>query len=310
MKRVHERSAVLSSLVVGSLVAVLGCSASTESASVGSGASAGSAASAPEQQTPSAAPAGTRIAAVAPSAKSKRVRILAEALSGVPLRDDQRVEIEGLASDADAQHQAAARARGEILTALAGQVEAGQIDRAALQPKIDAATQALAAARPADEAALQRLHALLTPEQRGQVADALESRHKEMRAEHTHAHGEHRARMDRWAADLKLTDAQRAQIMAAFASQRNARGADFKAMHEKMAHAHEHPFAESFRADTLTLPAPTDAHVQAGPIADHFIVLAQTILPILTPEQRTLAAAKLRERVARGEANEDAPLTE
>jgi Spy/CpxP family protein refolding chaperone len=233
--------------------------------------------------------------------------MIADALSSVPLADDQRAEIEKLASDADARHLAAAGARADIMTALAAQIEAGQLDRAALQAKIDA----VSSDHPADQAALQRLHALLTPEQRGQVADAIESRHKAMRAEHGQ-HGEHKARMEQWATDLKLTDAQRAQIVAIFASQRAAQQAgqgDFKALHE--AHGeHGKGFAESFRSDTFTLPAPGDAHVHTNAMADHIVSVAQAILPILTAEQRTLAAAKLREKAAAGGANEDAPLSE
>ncbi len=241
-----------------------------------------------------------RVAAVAPNAKSSRVRMMADALSSVPLRDEQRVEIEKLASDADARHVAAAGARAEVMTALAAQIEAGQIDRPALQAKIDAAADAANAAHPADQAALERIHTLLTPAQRSQVADAIESRHKAMRAEHSHT--SHMDRMNQWATDLKLTDAQGTQIAAVFASHRASAAAsrgehapDFKGMHKQGEHATK-GFAESFRSDTLTLPAPEDAHVHANGMADHFVGVAQAVLPLLTPEQRTLAAAKLRER--------------
>jgi Spy/CpxP family protein refolding chaperone len=285
------RKLALSSVVVCSLLGPLGCSGSTATADPTAGAT--------------TAQTGTRVAAVAPSAKSSRVRTMAEALSNVPLRDDERAEIEKLASDADARHLSAAGARSDIMLALAAQIEAGQLDRPALQAKIDAAADAANAGHPADQAAIQRLHALLTPEQRGQVADALVSRHKAMRAEHP----DHHSRIDQWAADLKLTDAQRAQIMAVFAAQKAEHmaehGADFKAMHE-----HGGGFAESFRGDTLQLPPPQDARVHANAMADHFVSIAQAILPILTPEQRSLAAAKLRERAAAGAANEDAPLSE
>ena len=85
--------------------------------------------------------------------------MIAEALSSVPLADDQRAEIEKIASDADARHLAAAGARGEIVTALAAQIEAGKIDRPALQAKIDAVADAANDAHPADQAAIQRSNA-------------------------------------------------------------------------------------------------------------------------------------------------------
>ncbi len=296
MKRVKL---VVSVVLVSGVVSLLGCSGSTAAGDPASGGSATS------------APAGTRVAPVAPNAQSTRVRMLADALSSVPLRDDQRAEIEALASQADARHVAAAGARAEVVKALAAQIEAGQIDRSALQSKIDAAADAANGARPADQAALQRLHALLTPEQRGQVADAIESRHKAMRGEHPRVG--RKGRMAQWAADLKLTEAQQAQIAATFASA-GAKGADArKAMHGWHGWHGEHAggdFAESFRSETLTLTALTDAHTQANAMADHVVGMAQAVLPILTPEQRTLAAGKLLERAAAATEVEEAPPSE
>jgi hypothetical protein len=287
-------SSLVSSLTLGALLA--GCSASTASSDPSQGATA-----------PVTAPAGTRVAPVAVTAKSSRVRMMADALSSVPLGDDQRAEIERLASDSDARHLAAAAARSAIMVAIAAQVEAGQLDRGALQPKIDAAADAANAAHPADQAALQRLHDLLTPDQRGAVADAIATHRKAEHAERSHSRT---ARLDRWTADLQLTAPQRAQIALILAAQRgehHGHDADFK--------AHDHGergrgFLDSFRSDTLTLRAPEDAHVHANAMADHFMGLAQAVLPILTAEQRSLAAAKLRERAAAGAGNEDAPLTE
>ena len=294
---------VFSSLLLGSLLATVACSGST-------------AAGDPTSSATAAQP-GTKVAAVAPGAKSSRVRMMADVLSSVPLRDDQRAEIERIASDADARHAGAAGAHADIMKALAAQIEAGKIDRPALQAKIDAAADAANAAHPADQAALQRLHDLLTPEQRGQVADAIESKHKAMHAEH--AHGAHMDRMHEWATDLKLTDAQQEQIKAIFANLRAAHAGDhgdasehgehgeaMNAMHEHAAHGKA--FAESFRGDTLALPAPPDAHVIANAMADHFVGVAQAVLPILTPEQRALAAAKLREHAAAGAGHDDMPL--
>jgi Spy/CpxP family protein refolding chaperone len=299
MKRTKLVFASTLALALGSLVAVTGCSGSTTAVDPTSSATAA--------QT-------TRVAAVAPGAKSGRVRMMADLLSTVPLRDDQRAEIEKLASDADARHAATAGLHEDIMKTLAAQVEAGQINRPALQAKIDAAADAANAAHPADEAALQRLHAILTPEQRGQVADAMQAHHghgpgHEM--EHGEAHGAHMDRMHQWATDLKLTDAQQEQIKAIFAGMRAAHaaehehgeaGGDMKAMHEHAEHGKA--FAESFRSDTLTLPPPKDAHVIANAMADHFIGVAQAVLPILTPEQRALAAAKLREHAAGGVGHE------
>ena len=68
---------------------------------------------------------------------------------------------------------------------------------------------------------------------------------------------------------------------------------------------HGKAFLESFKGDTLTLPAPEDAHVMTNAMADHIVGVAQVVLPILTPQQRTLAAATLRERATSASADED-----
>jgi Spy/CpxP family protein refolding chaperone len=286
MLRTLVFSSLASVLLVGALGAgSLGCSAST----------AGSDPAAVAASVP-----GSRIAPVAVNAKSGRVKLIADALSTVPLGDDQRAQIEQLASDADARHAAAGGARADIMVAVAAQIEAGQIDRAALKSKIDAAAESITVTRPADQLALQHLHALLTPEQRGAVADAIVAHRKAMHAEHPH-----HAQMEKWATDLSLTESQRAQIVAILATQWADHHGDFKGMHEHGKH-----FLDSFRSDTLTFPAPEDAHARATAMADHFLGVAEAVLPILTPAQRSVAAAKLRERAVAGAGNEDAPLSE
>jgi Spy/CpxP family protein refolding chaperone len=231
-------------------------------------------------------PAGAvRTAPVAPQVTG-HARAVADALSQVPLRDDQRAEIETMAAASEQRHQTVTAAHAQVATALAAQIESGTIDRAALQPTIDAAVTAASASRPLDRAAMERLHALLTPEQRGQFVDAMESAHGE------HAHASHKARMEEWANDLKLTDDQRAQIAAILKSQHSAHHEDFKGMH-----AAGKGFMDSFRGETLAPPmAPADAdlHARASEHADHLVAVITQVLPLLTPEQRSLAAAKIR----------------
>jgi Spy/CpxP family protein refolding chaperone len=232
-----------------------------------------------------------RTAPVAPQVTG-HARAVADALSQVPLRDDQRAEIEKMAADSEQRHQTVSAAHAQIATALAGQIESGTIDRAALQPAIDAAVTAASASRPLDRAAMERLHALLTPEQRGQFVDAMEAGH----AKHGQREmGSHTARMEEWANDLKLTDDQRAQIAAVLKSQHSSHhGEDFKAMHA--AHGAGGGFMESFRGETLAPPVAPDAdpHARANEHADRIVAVITQVLPLLTQEQRSLAAAKIR----------------
>lgn len=240
----------------------------------------------------SAESAATR-APIAPGAHGK-VRLFGAALGDVPLTATQRTQIEQLAADAQARQADAAAARQDLMLALATQVEGGAIDRAALQPKIDALSVAVQKTQPADRAAFERLHAILGPDQRTAFVDALEARlHERMGAM-----GD-RHPMKQWAEDLKLSDDQRAQIKTIMRQR-------FEAGH------HEHgaaPWMEgrqrgakllsAFKQDRFVMDevAPQmDAHKQAGAMADHFIGLAEQVLPILTADQRVLAAQKLRTR--------------
>ena len=102
------------------------------------------------------------------------VKLAGEALSEVPLRADQRAQIEHLAVDADARQAAVRAARQDLKLALADQVAAGQIDRTALQPKIDAIGTAALGAQTADRAALTQLHSILDASQRSLFVDALD----------------------------------------------------------------------------------------------------------------------------------------
>jgi hypothetical protein len=50
---------------------------------------------------------------------------------------------------------------------------------------------------------------------------------------------------------------------------------------------------------------PPDSRARANRMADGFLSIATQVLPLLTPEQRTLAAAKLRAHAQAGD--EEAP---
>src|SRR5687768_9985930 len=65
------------------------------------------------------------------------VKVAGEALGEVPLKNEQRTELEKIAADADQRHASMADGRKELANAIADQIEKGAIDKSALQPKID-----------------------------------------------------------------------------------------------------------------------------------------------------------------------------
>ena len=229
------------------------------------------------------------------------VKMIGTALGEVPLRNDQRTEIEKLATEAEARHASGRQAHKDLMEAVALEVEAGKIDRAALQPKIDAVAVEMEKSRDADRASFERLHAILDASQRAAFVNALEARVHEKMGEHgDHASKGARGGMKQWAEDLKLTDDQKTQI--------------FAALHEKMKereHAHgDHErgakVMEAFKTDHFVMSevAPkVDMKAAANKMSDRILGIVETALPILTPEQRTLAAQKIRARAADGDAH-------
>ncbi len=234
------------------------------------------------------------------------VKMVGDALGQVPLRPEQRTELEKLATDAETRHQSVAPARKDLVEAVALQVESGTLDRAALQPKIDAAATAWDGIRTQDRAALERVHTILDASQRAAFTDALHAQMKEGREHHgpdgMHAKNGHHGKMQEWATDLKLTDAQKDQIKAAF----QAKGKDHEHdIHAEMKdhHAKGGQVMDAFKSEHFVMDEVSpkvDTKQAAAKMSGRMLGMIEVVLPILTPEQRKIAADKIRSHAAAG----------
>ena len=108
--------------------------------------------------------------------------------------------------------------------------------------------------------------------------------------------------MQQWAADLNLTDQQRDQIRTAlhdkFQGQREGMKEQWRATREQ-----GHQLLESFRQDQFTLDANSPQIFGRDKIEQgigKMLDLAETTVPLLTPEQRVIAAKKLRTQTGHG----------
>jgi|HubBroStandDraft_1064217.scaffolds.fasta_scaffold00868_5 Spy/CpxP family protein refolding chaperone len=242
-------------------------------------------------------------AARAPVAQNAHgpLKVIGEALGDVPLTADQRTHIEQLAADADARHGDARAARKDLAMTLAAQIEVGRIDRAALAPKIDALSAALQKAQPADRASFEQLHAILGSDQRVAFVDALEA--------HIGGHmgamrGTHP--LKQWADDLKLSEDQKTQIRTALKGRfggpfGGGPGHDGGRGPHADGDGHERgaKVLAAFKQDRFVIDEvlpPKDISKQVAHMSDRFLGIAEAVLPLLTPDQRKLAGAKLRER--------------
>jgi Spy/CpxP family protein refolding chaperone len=224
------------------------------------------------------------------------VKVVGEALGEVPLRPDQRAELEKLAAAAETRQLASKDGHKELALAVADQIEKGSIDRTALQPKIDRVASDFQNMHTENQAAMQKMHALLDSDQRNAFVDALQAKLKEQHQGHDFKG--RWAKMNEWKTDLKLTDDQISQIKDVMHAQhkqspieRHAKGFD-----------EGKKSLESFRTEKFEpMGKVGDLNDKVSKGTDHFIGLAEKVLPILTPEQRKIAADKIRDKAAKGE---------
>ncbi len=265
------------------------------------------------------------------------VRLVADAVSAVPLTAAQRTEVEALISAASARHKSMGGSHATIATMLADQVEKGSIDKKAFEPVFSAEKASRDKTLAEDRAALTRLHALLTPDQRAKFVEALQASFHHGH----HGHGGPGAKdgprgdgprgdgprgdgprgdgpgpggdgkefhghmggmgMMGLGKDLNLDEDQKTKIKevvsASFAgkgSDMAAKGQEFMAARMQQKAALDAFKTESFDAAKLLPEHP------AGMGPERMIDMAEKIVPILRPDQRKMAADKIREHAKKG----------
>jgi Spy/CpxP family protein refolding chaperone len=253
-----------------------------------------------QQTAPAAAQPGQ---ASQPGAMGHRPGLLREALELDSLTADQRATIEALVAQRRAAAAPVRAADAQLLTVLAQQVEQASIDPATLAPSLGAEETAATAESAVERDAINRLHGVLTPAQRGALVDRV-------LADHAHwGGGEHGRAHDggapdeghgfgprgrAWAAKLGLTADQKAQIAA---SLRASRQADGGARGQWRAQRSERRQAlEAFRGDSFDASALV--HVEhRGERAER---LTAATVPVLSAAQRAILASALRARASHG----------
>jgi Spy/CpxP family protein refolding chaperone len=223
--------------------------------------------------------------------------LLRRALQLGSLTPDQRASIEQLSHEQRATRAPVRLADAQLLSTLALQVEQGTIDRQALQPAVQAKENAALSVRTSERGALQKLHDLLTPAQRSELVDAVESL---MDGRPGRDGGAGPRRLDRIATWLGLTPDQRQQIASNLAAERQAQaqaGTSEGAAHRQKLRT----WLEAFRGDSFQVGAmgAPDAQAVMDRIADRAEDLLQAAVPVLTPTQRAQLASRLRARAAR-----------
>jgi Spy/CpxP family protein refolding chaperone len=211
------------------------------------------------------------------------------------LTASQRQRIEALVAGEKAAHANIAQARTALVSALADRVAAGSVDDVALAPNVQAVEGAIAADEPGDRAALEKLHAILTPAQRTELVSKVESRG-------THGRPATEAgppRKGMWGQALNLSDAQKQQIATNMKSIGGP--AVDRSVWQEARESHTRVL-EAFKGNRFVMneiaPARDPRLVDQG--VERMVRMAKASAPVLTQDQRVTAAAKLRTMAARG----------
>jgi Spy/CpxP family protein refolding chaperone len=216
---------------------------------------------------------------------SRHEGLLDEALKLSSLAPEQRTSIEHLQQARRAANVPVRQADARLLTAVAQQVEQANIDRAALEPVVQAKESVAAAAHGVDRDTLQKLHDLLSPAQRGQLVDAVEARG------HSHANGGRGGALGRIDRRLGLTAEQEQQILSNLRAEHPSVKPEGKRDRAETRHA----WLESFRGESISTVDAPDGYLHG---TEHLEDLLQATVPVLTAAQRAQLSNQLRARAA------------
>ena len=213
--------------------------------------------------------------------------------------DAKRPQIEKLQAELREKTKPARVAARNLNQVLADGIAAGKLDQAKLDAASTQVSKAAEAAHAATGEILNKLHALLSPEERTQLVDKVKAHAEVWRhVNHEAAPGgkEKGGRLEELTKDLALTPEQAEKIGTALKGSAEKVRGQFRGEAMKRLEAFETAFvAEKFDAAALKTGAADDGHFAAHG-TKRMVHFYETVLPVLTPEQRAKLADHLRER--------------
>ena len=232
--------------------------------------------------------------------------IIALSLDTLGVSPEQRTQVEKIRRDLLARMEPARVAEQRLATTLADGVAAADLDAAKVDAAIAQVTDAAARVHDASTDALNELHAVLTPPERAALVEKVEAHWavwQKANAEETDPANPERGRLAMLATDLGLTPDQVDKIRASL-------GEGMKAvprLEPQEITAHLRTFGDAFRSDKFDARVFTTANSAnrhlAGWGAAHLAHFVEAVSPVLTPDQRTEYAQRLREHAAHNPSN-------
>jgi Spy/CpxP family protein refolding chaperone len=222
------------------------------------------------------------------------------AVETVGVTPEQQAAIDKLKADLRAKVEPVRAANGAVINLLADGIAAGSIDSVKLDAAIATVGTAAQQIHAATAETMNQLHAILRPEQRTSLVDKIEAHWGIWKDANGGDQATDNAKADghitHLAKELGLSPDQVAKTQAALAGLPAPARGPFDAT---AAEAHAKAFAAAFVADTFdakTLVTADPANTKiASWGATRMARFYQALLPVLTADQRTQLANKLRE---------------
>jgi Spy/CpxP family protein refolding chaperone len=226
---------------------------------------------------------------------------IAMSLDTLGIPPEERVTVEKIRADLHTRMEPARVAEQSLLTSLADGVAAGSIDAAAVDAGVARVVAAAEAVHDASVDALNQLHGVLSPPERAALVDKVEAHWavwQKANPDETGAGQADRTDLGRLTADLELRSDQVDTIRANLGTGMK----DLPKIDAPEVEAHLRAFDAAFRSDSFdakALPAGgrANAHL-VGWGAARMARVVESISPVLTPDQRTALAERLREHAS------------
>ncbi|HTA90043.1 MAG TPA: Spy/CpxP family protein refolding chaperone [Polyangiaceae bacterium] len=261
---------------------------------------------------PEPAPAPAPVAEAAPAPAPKHhghgmEGMIIATLDTLDLKPEQKTAVDGIQGDLEKLGEATKEPRAKLENDVADGAAAGKIDHKKTDADIKELVTAVTATEPTMQDAMNRLYKTLDADQRKKLVETMREKGKEM---HEHMGHEHEGKgpdakgpgmgegpMAKLGDELALTPEQKEKIKAKIEPQMKAHHA---AMKEKMEAAEKHMDAigtafEGDKFDAKKAGVGGQAPEMVKAMATHRIQMAETLLSVLTPDQRAKFAAHLKE---------------
>jgi len=226
------------------------------------------------------------------------------AIETIGITPEQQAQVDKIKAELHAKTQPVRDAQKVVLLALADGVAAGTVDTAKVDAAIAGVSSAAAQIHGATAAELNELHAVLRPEQRAALVDKVEAHWlvwKESNGDHVAAAKEHEegGHIAHLAKAIGLTNDQVERLKASFQSSMDAHAQAHGKWDPAAAEAHMKAFGTAFAADTFDANSLTTSDAAHTSMAtwgvNRMARFYEALAPVLTPDQRTKVADRLRE---------------